>query len=77
MSLLSIDKLFDTKPDIRLIASDVDGTLTQHEKFTADLLEAILKLERAGIPLLLVTGRSTGWVNDNFPIRLCQSSGNT
>lgn len=63
MSVLSIDKLVDAKPDIRLIASDVDGTLTQHEKFTADLLEAILKLARAGIPLLLVTGRSTGWVD--------------
>lgn len=63
MSLLPIGKLFDTKPDIRLIASDVDGTLTKQEKFTASLLEAILKLEQAGIPLLLVTGRSAGWVD--------------
>ena len=63
MSLLPIKELVNSTPDIRLIATDVDGTLTQHEKFTASLLEAILKLEQVGIPLVLVTGRSTGWVD--------------
>lgn len=63
MSLLPIKELVNPTPDIRLIATDVDGTLTQHEKFTASLLEAILKLEQVGIPLVLVTGRSTGWVD--------------
>jgi HAD superfamily hydrolase (TIGR01484 family) len=48
---------------VKLVASDVDGTLTQDGKFTADLLMAIDRLTRKGIDLLLVTGRSAGWVS--------------
>ena len=49
--------------DIRLIASDVDGTLTQNRKFSSDFISTLLDLKSAGIKVLLVTGRSAGWVN--------------
>ena len=49
--------------DIRLIASDVDGTLTQNGKFVPDLITTLDRLKSAGIKVLLVTGRSAGWVS--------------
>jgi len=52
-----------TFPKVRLIATDVDGTLTQNGKFTPALLIALNDLAAAGIPVLLTTGRSAGWVN--------------
>lgn len=57
--------------DIRLIATDVDGTLTREGKFTTELLQAIDILNAKGIKLLLVTGRSAGWVsavNNYLPV---------
>ncbi|HEY9794810.1 MAG TPA: HAD family hydrolase [Leptolyngbyaceae cyanobacterium] len=48
---------------LRLIASDMDGTLTQRGKFTASLLQAFEDLRAADIPVLIVTGRSAGWVS--------------
>ncbi|MGB3534531.1 MAG: HAD family hydrolase [Microcoleaceae cyanobacterium] len=58
--------------DIRLIATDVDGTLTQDEKFTPKLIQAIDKLSQVGIEVMLITGRSAGWVqalNHYLPVR--------
>lgn len=52
-----------TFPKVRLIATDVDGTLTQNGKFTPALLIALNDLAAAGISVLLTTGRSAGWVN--------------
>lgn len=49
--------------DIRLISSDVDGTLTQNGKFSSDFISTLLDLQSAGIKVLLVTGRSAGWVS--------------
>ena len=49
--------------DVRLIASDVDGTLTQNGKFSSDFISTLLDLQSAGIKVLLVTGRSAGWVS--------------
>ena len=49
--------------DIRLIASDVDGTLTQNGKFSSNFISTLLDLQSAGIKVLLVTGRSAGWVS--------------
>jgi HAD superfamily hydrolase (TIGR01484 family) len=49
--------------DIQLIATDIDGTLTSDGKFTSELLASIDQLNRKGIKLLLVTGRSAGWVS--------------
>jgi HAD superfamily hydrolase (TIGR01484 family) len=48
---------------LRLVATDVDGTLTRGGKFTCDLLIALTDLATAGLPVVLVTGRSAGWVN--------------
>jgi len=48
--------------NIRLIASDMDGTLTQSEKFDARLFQTLTQLKTAGIDVLIVTGRSAGWV---------------
>lgn len=49
--------------NIRLIATDMDGTLTQAGKFTSSLLQALENLAAAGIKVLIVTGRSAGWVS--------------
>ena len=48
---------------VRLVATDMDGTLTRHGKFTVELLSALESLQKAQIPVLIVTGRSAGWVS--------------
>lgn len=48
---------------IRLIATDMDGTLTIDQKFTPQVLQAFDRLHQAGIAVLIVTGRSAGWVS--------------
>lgn len=48
---------------IRLIATDMDGTLTIDQKFTPQLLQTFDRLNQAGIAILIVTGRSAGWVS--------------
>lgn len=58
--LLPLPTIF---PKVRLVATDVDGTLTQNGKFTPALLIALNNLAAAGLPVLLTTGRSAGWVN--------------
>jgi HAD superfamily hydrolase (TIGR01484 family) len=63
MNLLSLDGLRKDASQIQLIASDVDGTLTSADRFTPQLLTAIAQLAQANLPLLLVTGRSAGWVD--------------
>ncbi len=49
--------------DIRLVATDMDGTLTQAGKFTPALLQALADLAAANIKVIVVTGRSAGWVS--------------
>lgn len=49
--------------DVRLVATDFDGTLTKCGKITADLLQSLTDLADAGFSVLIVTGRSAGWVN--------------
>ncbi len=49
--------------NIRLIATDMDGTLTKSGKFSATLLQALEDLATAGIKVLIVTGRSAGWMS--------------
>ena len=48
---------------IRLIATDMDGTLTRRGKFTPALLQALEDLAAADIKVMIVTGRSAGWVS--------------
>ena len=49
--------------DIRLVATDMDGTLTQVGEFTPVLLETFASLKQHGIEVMIVTGRSAGWVS--------------
>ncbi len=48
---------------IKLIATDMDGTLTVDGKFPAALGQALLDLKTAGFAVMIVTGRSAGWVS--------------
>lgn len=48
---------------VRLIATDMDGTLTIANRFSSRLLQALELLKTAKIPVLIVTGRSAGWVS--------------
>lgn len=48
--------------NVRLIASDLDGTLTQTEKLNVKLFQILTQLSEAGIDVLITTGRSAGWV---------------
>ena len=48
---------------IRLVATDMDGTLTAQGEFTPDLLRAFEALAQRGIDVMIVTGRSAGWVS--------------
>ena len=61
MTLLNLNQA--DLSDIRLIASDVDGTLTDNGKFSSDFISTLLDLQSSGIKVLLVTGRSAGWVS--------------
>lgn len=47
---------------VQLVASDMDGTLTHHGKFTLPLLQALTTLSAQDMAVLIVTGRSAGWV---------------
>lgn len=49
--------------NIRLVATDMDGTLTRQGKFTSAVLQALEDLTQAGIEVLIITGRSAGWVS--------------
>jgi len=46
---------------LALVASDVDGTLTDNGGFTPAALAAMADLRAAGVSLVLVTGRSAGF----------------
>ncbi|PSN10047.1 HAD family hydrolase [filamentous cyanobacterium CCT1] len=48
---------------VKLLATDMDGTLTRQGKFTAALLNGLEQLQGQGFPVMVVTGRSAGWVN--------------
>lgn len=65
MSFVSLSPAIVTQQcqSVRLIATDMDGTLTTREKFTPLLLQTFEQLSRSGIEVLIVTGRSAGWVS--------------
>ncbi|MEB3883456.1 HAD family hydrolase [Lyngbya sp. CCY1209] len=73
---MSLDLIFDPEfvpvwKAVRLVATDVDGTLTRDGKFTPDLLAAFGRLADAGVRVVLITGRSAGWVqglHHYFPV---------
>ena len=49
--------------EIIAIATDMDGTLTRDGKFTSELLNALESLANKKIAVIIVTGRSAGWVS--------------
>ena len=49
--------------NIRLVATDMDGTLTSSGEFTPALLKAFELLGQHNIDVMIVTGRSAGWVS--------------
>ncbi|MBD3880220.1 HAD family phosphatase [Phormidium tenue FACHB-886] len=53
----------DVLQSVRLVASDMDGTLTQQGKFTPALLRSLDALAKAEIQVLIITGRSAGWMS--------------
>ncbi|MDZ8240746.1 MAG: HAD family hydrolase [Nostoc sp. ChiQUE01a] len=64
LSLTALSEVSSTcLSNIRLIATDMDGTLTKRGKFTPALLQALEDLAAANIKVLIVTGRSAGWVS--------------
>ncbi|MGK7877399.1 MAG: HAD-IIB family hydrolase [Xenococcaceae cyanobacterium] len=65
MSFAPISEAFTANrlKNIRLVATDMDGTLTQQGKFTSTLLQTLEALAKAEISVLIVTGRSAGWVD--------------
>ncbi|QIZ73675.1 HAD-IIB family hydrolase [Oxynema aestuarii AP17] len=48
---------------VRLVATDMDGTLTCNGQLSGELLEVLEALRDRAIATLIVTGRSAGWVN--------------
>ena len=48
--------------NVKLVATDMDGTLTNNGKFTSDLILSLENLAQKNIEILIVTGRSAGWV---------------
>lgn len=73
MALLPISEaaLGDCLTTVGLLASDFDGTLTQQGKLTATVLKSLEALAAAKIPVLIITGRSAGWVeamNSYLPV---------
>lgn len=57
---------------VGLVATDFDGTLTQQGKLTATVLKTLEALAAAQIPVLIITGRSAGWVeamNSYLPVK--------
>ncbi len=49
--------------EVRLIATDMDGTLTREGRFSSALVATLERLRAADLPVLIVTGRSAGWVS--------------
>lgn len=61
--MLYSESFANIRSQIRLVATDMDGTLTQAGKFTPQLLAHLQRLQGAGMPVVIVTGRSAGWVS--------------
>ncbi|MBD2123451.1 HAD family hydrolase [Trichocoleus sp. FACHB-262] len=62
LTLLSQALVANSLKNVCLVATDMDSTLTQNGKFTPTLLQALEQLAAAEIQVLIVTGRSAGWV---------------
>lgn len=63
MTFIPIKNAGERLRNIKMIATDMDGTITQSGKFTSNLLQALERLKQKNIAVLIVTGRSAGWVD--------------
>ncbi|WP_199248490.1 HAD hydrolase family protein [[Phormidium] sp. ETS-05] len=65
MSYLPLLQAFERQllTNIRLIATDMDGTITKQGKLSSDLVRTLEDLEANGVIVLIITGRSAGWVS--------------
>lgn len=48
---------------VKVIATDIDGTLTHQGTFPGALVSMLEHLKNCGVEVILVTGRSAGWVH--------------
>jgi len=60
---LPLDSLPAVFQSVNLVATDMDGTLTTTGKLTAEVLQSFHTLRQAGVEVLVVTGRSAGWMS--------------
>lgn len=51
----------DARRGVRFVLTDIDDTLTLNGRFSAAALEAMERLEAAGLSVIPVTGRPAGW----------------
>ena len=58
---INIDSAKNELKKIKLIATDIDGTLTKNGQFSSQLLSSLETLKQQNILVLLITGRSAGW----------------
>ena len=61
--LRSLNNFPQWRSTVRVVATDMDGTLTRNGEFSAALLRDLNRLANANIPVIITTGRSAGWVS--------------
>lgn len=57
------NKTFKDLPKIELICTDVDDTITHEGKLIPEAYDALWRAKRAGIKVIIVTGRPAGWAD--------------
>jgi HAD superfamily hydrolase (TIGR01484 family) len=48
-------------PNVRVLLTDIDGTLTEHGRLPAHSYGSLCELSKAGLQIIPVTGRPAGW----------------
>lgn len=61
LTKINFDSVKNELKNIKLIATDIDGTLTKNGQFNSQLLLSLETLKQQNILVLLITGRSAGW----------------
>jgi hydroxymethylpyrimidine pyrophosphatase-like HAD family hydrolase/translation initiation factor 2B subunit (eIF-2B alpha/beta/delta family) len=51
----------DVRTSASVLATDIDGSVTNGSKLSLDALAHFVELERAGMKIILITGRSAAW----------------
>jgi HAD superfamily hydrolase (TIGR01484 family) len=63
MTIRPISEAHSALRKITLIASDIDGTITSNGRLSGNIFNSFQALRKAGVRIILITGRSAGWVN--------------